>query len=256
MFKVYFNFLFKILLALIITCSLSGCIYWVRAYKTYLQMSKFDQHFYTETTDKFTLHFKDPILLSEDFVSLSNLYPTENNLSNEGRCWKYFFRKIDANKQFVKPEINFYSELNFNKEGKIIDWSFSPLFLKIAPPQFLDASLRSIGGAEIDTEKRQLKANNQTLEKIITALPKKADVISHLGEPLHINDEGELEVYIYKFLLDTPHIDEGYEDNALNEIKISFDKKSQELVKMSGNFAGLKVSIDYRTFSNAPQKDS
>ena len=242
---------FRIILITLLSCVLSGCVYWLRAYQTYLQMNEFDQHFYTQTTDNFTLHFKDPILFSDDFISLSNLYPTEEKSTVTGKAWKYFFRKVDMNKQLVKPEINFYSEIDFDKEGKIIDWSFSSLFLQIAPPQFLEASLRSIGGASIDTEKKQLRANTALLEKIQADLPKKDTVITHLGPPLDITDDQELEVYRYQFLLDTPHVDEGYEDNALNEIKISFDKKNQKLSKMSGNFAGLNVSIEYRDFVTA-----
>ena len=210
----------KTLLIATITCSLSGCIYWIRAYQTYLQMNEFDQHFYTKTTDKFTLHFNDPILFSDDFISLANLYPTEEKSNADGKSWKYLFRKVDLKRQLIKPEVNFYSEINFNKEGKIIDWAFSSLFLQIAPPQFLDASLRSIGGASIDTEKKQLRANTELLEKIQADLPKKEMVITHLGPPLEIIDDHELEIYRYQFLLDTPHIDEGYEDNAFNEIKI------------------------------------
>jgi hypothetical protein len=108
--------------------------------------------------------------------------------------------------------------------------------------------LRSIGGASIDKENRQLRANPETLKKISADLPKKPDVLAHLGKPLIIEDEPEQEIYIYHFLLQTPHIEEGYEDRALNEIKITFDKKTRELVRMSGRFAGLKASINYRKF--------
>ncbi len=116
--------------------------------------------------------------------------------------------------------------------------------------------MRSIGGAEIDKEKRQLRANSQLIEKITDDLPKKSAVLAHLGEPLEIKDEGDVEVYIYHFLLETHHIDKGYEDRALSEVKISFDKKTQELTRMSGRFAGLKVSINYRKFLNEPSVES
>jgi hypothetical protein len=59
-------------------------------------------------------------------------------------------------------------------------------------------------------------------------------------------------VYLYHFLLETHRIEKGYEDRALSEVKISFDKKTQELIRMSGRFAGLKVSINYRKFLNEP----
>jgi hypothetical protein len=238
----------RVVCLLALTASLSGCIYWIRAYQTYLQMDEFDRYFAVVTSDEFTLQFKEPILYSKDFVSLSRLYASQDTPTEQGRRWRYWFRKIDGNNKLIVPEIKFYSDLNFNKEGRIIAWSFSSLFLQIAPPKFLEVSLRSIGGAEIDKEKKQLRASSKFIAKISEDLPKKSDVLAQLGEPLEIKDEGDLEVYIYHFLLETRHIEKGYEDRALTEVKISFDKKTQELVRMNGRFAGLKVSINYRKF--------
>ncbi len=247
----------RILLLMVVTCSLSGCMYWIRAYQVYLQMDDFDRHFAILSSDEFTLRFKDPILYSQDFVSLSRLYASQDDLTADGRRWRYWFRKVDGNNKLIQPEVKFYSDLNFNKENQLIAWSFSSLFLAIAPPKFLEVSLRSIGGAEIDKEKQQLKANTALLEKISDALPKKSAILAQLGEPFEIQDEPKQEVYVYRFLLETNHIDPGYEDRALNEVKITFDKKNQELIKMGGRFAGLKVSIDYRNLqSEAPDLSS
>lgn len=239
---------FRVVLLLMLTATLTACMYWIRAYQVYQQMDEFDRHFSIETGDEFTLHFKEPILYSHDFVSLSKLYASQDDPTTEGRRWRYWFRKVDGNNQLIKPEVKFYLDLHFNKENRLIAWSFSPLFLAIAPPKFLEASLRSLGGAHIDKEKKQLKANSALLEKISDALPKKSAVLSQLGEPFDIKNEEEQEVYIYRFLLETYHIEEGYEDRALNEVKLSFDKKTQELVRMAGRFAGLKISINYRKF--------
>ena len=239
-----------LLVLLALTSLLSGCMEWLRAYQVYRQMDEFDQHFSVAASDEFTLYFKEPILYSKDFVALSKLYASQDDLTPAGRRWRYWFRKVDANNKPINPEIKFYSDLNFNKENRLIAWSFSSLFLAIAPPKFLEASLRSIGGAEIDQEKQQLKANSKLLEKIADDLPKKPSVLAQLGEPFEIKDEPEQEIYIYRFLLDTHHIEEGYEDRALNEVKITFDKKTQELVRMAGRFAGLKVSINYRKFQD------
>jgi hypothetical protein len=246
----------RVICLLVLAASLSGCIYWIRAYQTYLQMDEFDRYFTVVSTDEFTLQFKEPILFSKDFVSLSRLHASEDDPILEGRRWRYWFRKVDANNKLIVPEIKFYSDLNFNKEGKIIAWSFSSLFLQIAPPKFLEVSLRSIGGAEIDKEKRQLRANSKLLDKISEDLPRKPAVLAQLGPPLEIKDEGDVEVYIYHFLLETHHIEKGYEDRALSEVKISFDKKTGELIRMSGRFAGLKVSINYRKFLDEPYGES
>ena len=241
---------FRIIFLLVLTAALTGCMYWIRAYQVYLQMSEFDRHFSVMAKDDFTLFFKDPVLYSNDFVSLSKLYASQDDLMPDGRRWRYWFRKVDGNNKLIEPEVKFYSDLQFNKENRLIAWSFSSLFLAIAPPKFLEVSLRSIAGAEIDKEKQQLKANSALLQKISEDLPKKTAVLAQLGEPFEIQDEVEQEIYIYRFLLETHHIEAGYEDRALNEVKISFDKKTQELVKMSGRFAGLKVSINYRKFQD------
>ena len=246
----------RVIGVLILAGSLSGCIYWIRAFQTYQQMGEFDRYFNTVTTDEFTLQFKEPILYSKDFVSLSRLYASEDVPTPNGRRWRYWYRKVDANNKLIVPEVKFYSDLNFNKEGRIIAWSFSSLFLQIAPPKFLEVSLRSLGGADIDKEKRQLRANSKLIDKISEDLPRKSAVLAQIGEPLEIKDEGDVEVYMYHFLLETHHIDKGYEDRALNEVKLSFDKKTGELIRMNGRFAGLKVSINYRKFLNEPAGES
>jgi len=231
--------------------SLSGCLYWWRAYEVYLQMNNFDRYFSVETDDQFTLHFREPVLYNSDFIDLANLYPTEDNPTPEGRQTRYWFRKVNADNQTTQPEIKFYSEMDFNKDKRLTAWSFSSLFLEIAPPQFLEVSLRSIGGANIDKEKRQLKADTEHVDKIVAELPKKQRILEKLGNPFAIKEEADKEIYIYHFLLDTPRIEKGYEANALNEVKLSFDKHTDELFSMAGNFAGLKVSIDYRKFLSA-----
>ncbi len=240
--------LLKRALLLMLALSLTGCLYWLRAYQTYLQMSEFDHYFYVSVTDEFTLHFKQPTLYSQDFVALSKLYPSEDNATSDGRQWRYWFRKVGAANNVIKPEVKFYSNMDFNQDNKIVAWSFSKLFLEIAPPKFLEISLRSLAGAEIDKEKRQLKAKSELMGKITEALPQKAAVTAKLGPPLSIEDAPDHEIYVYRFLLQTHHIEAGYEQNAINEVKLSFDKNTHELFNMAGNFAGLKVSINYRNF--------
>lgn len=238
----------RLIVVLVLLAGLAGCMYWLRAYQVYLQMGEFDRYFTVEVNQGFILHFKEPVMYSADFVDLAKLYPSEDMPNKNGRTSRYWFRKVDANNKAVVPEIKFYSEMEFNQDKRLVAWSFSPLFLEIAPPKFLEISLRSIAGANIDKEKRQLKADTDRIGKISAELPKKAQVLAKLGEPLDVRDEPEQEIYIYHFLLDTPRIETGYESNALNEVKLSFDKNSHELFNMAGNFAGLKVSIDYRKF--------
>lgn len=239
------------LAALLLLITLTGCVHWYHAWQTYNQLDEFDLYFSVTSKDDFTVHFKDPKLLSEDFVALAKLQSTTEEKIGEGKKWRYWFRKIDKNGRQISPEISFYLDLAFNKEDKITDWTFSNLFLQIAPPEFLEASFRSLGGAEINEEKQQLKAKADQLEKISAKLPKKEAVVKHLGEPLEVEHEDDKDIYKYHFRLDARGIEEGYEDRALSEVRLSFDKKTDELVKMSGRFAGLKISINYRDYQES-----
>jgi len=226
----------------------TGCKEWFHAYQTYLQMEEFDRYFGVTSNDKFTVHFKDPRLYSEDFVALAKLHATSEEQTAVGKRWLYKFHKLDKDNQSVSPEIGFYIELVFNHEDKVIEWSFSKLFLQIAPPEFLEASFRSLGGAEINEGKKQLRAKAEFRDKVAADLPKKSVVVSHLGEPIEIEDQEKEEIYKYQFRLDAREVEEGYEDRTKSEVKLTFDKETNELIKMAGRFVGIKLSINYRKY--------
>jgi len=249
----YFRWFFLLLLINMLT----GCFYWIRAYQTYLQMDEFDQNFSITVTDEFSVDFKDPILYSDDFISLAKLQSSATMPLISGKKWRYLFRKVDQKGRVIEPEIKFYFDLSFNSENRLFRWSFSSLFLQIAPADFLEASFRSLGGAEINKGKRQLKANPEAINKINSDLPKKTQVISQLGVPLKVDESNEKkqEIFHYHFLLEAHDIEEGYEDRRLSVVKLYFDKTTQELIKMSGRFAGLKISIDYRKFLDRKQEE-
>jgi len=231
---------------LFLVSTLTGCFYWVRAYQTYLQMDDFDQHFSITAADEFTVSFREPILYNEDFISLSKLHPSIKTTVDNGESWRYWFRKVGQQGEIVQPEVKFYFDLNFNQEQRLTLWSFSNLFLQMAPAEFLEVSIRSLGGAEINQGKRQLRANTDLIEKIDAELPQRKQVIAQLGSPLEIEHQEAQDVYNYHFQLETPNIKEGYEDRALSVVKLTFDNSTNELVKMSGRFIGLKISINYK----------
>lgn len=238
----------RLLTVFLLITTLTGCIYWIRAYQTYLQLDEFDKNFVIQDDKVFALHFNHPILYNYDLVSLSKLQPSSIQAISTGSRWRYTFRKVDSQQKLIKPGLSFFFDLDFNRENRVSSWYFSPLFLQIAPPKFLEVSLRSLAGGAIDKEKKQLRANANAITKISAKLPQKAAVIAQLGAPVEIKNEPGQEIYIYNFLLDTHDIEPGYEDRALSVVKLTFDKSSHELTRMAGRFAGLKISINYRKF--------
>lgn len=248
----------KISVIVLFSILLTGCLAWFRAYQTYLQLNEFDKNFAIKVKEDFTLEFKNPILFSEDFVTMSKLRASESWPLEHGRVWRYLFKKVDEQGNILQPEISFFFDLQFNKHPhqQLVAWTFSPLFLQIAPANFLEASLRSIAGADINEGAKQLRTNPESIKKIVGQLPLKDHVVAKLGAPLEIITETETEVYRYHFMLQTTVIEKGYEDRALNAVRLTFDLKTHELVKMSGRFAGLKVSINYRNYQSEATEEN
>jgi hypothetical protein len=243
--------LLRLLLIVFIAGLLNGCVYW-RLYQTMRQLNEFDQYFSVIIKEDFTWHFKYPLVYSDDFNYLSKFKPTSVHALTEGQRWRYLFYKVDDQKQRSYPPVKYYFDLSFNQQQLLTDWSLSALFLNIAPAEFLEVSLRSIGKANISQSKRQLKVDVASMQKTKALLPKKNTILAQLGEPLTINQEEKLEIFTYHFLLDTPEIEEGYEDRALTTAKLAFDE-NDNLVKVAGRFVGIKLRIDYRKYMEKKQ---
>jgi hypothetical protein len=241
------KFSFRFIVIFAAASLLSGCVYW-RLYQTKLQLNNFDQFFTIEVSDKFTWHFKEPLLFSEDFLYLSKLQASDTFFVDQGKLWRYRFIKVDEQNKPVAPEVEFFFDLNFNHTDRLTDWTLSPLFLKIAPPEFLEVSLRSVGGAEINREKNQIKADADSVAKITAEFPKKAEVLAHLGNPLQVKRQDKLQIWIYHFTLQTPWVEAGYEDRVATQIRLMFNENSDELVKMAAQIVGVKIAIDYRKY--------
>lgn len=236
---------FRTLLVAVLLSSLTGCVWW-RLYQVYNQMAAFDEYFSVQHDKSFTLLFKDPVVYSEDFVYLAKLQPTQKGVYQGVHRWDYFFQKVDQNNQPVNPAIGFTWSLFFNTENRLEAAELSPIFLKIVPPAFLEASIRSIAGAAINATKRQLKADVSKLAKITVSLPTKNSILAVLGAPIGREKVPEGELLSFRFLLVSPDIEPGFEARAISTVKLTFDAKTERLRKMSGRYAGLKVAINYQ----------
>ncbi len=235
----------RVLLVLVLLSSLTGCVWW-RLYQVYNQMAEFDINFSVQVEESFTLRFHDPVVYSEDFVFLAKLQPSSKIEEGGVQRWQYNFRKVDLNNQPLSPNVDFTWSLFFNHNNRLVAAALSPIFLKIVPPAFLEASIRSIAGAAINATDRQLKADVSKLAKITVPLPSKNTILAVLGAPIMREKSLMGEVLSFRFLLASPDIEHGYESRAISTVKLTFDSITQELLRMSGRFAGLKIAINYQ----------
>ncbi len=228
---------------------LTGCMPWLRAYQVYLQLNEFEQNFFVEQSDGFVLNFKHPVMYDQDFIDLSGLHPSARNSNVIGESWRYRFVKVDDRQQPVVPEVAFSIDLQFNRYQRLSRFRLSSLFLKMAPSVFLDASIRALAGAEIDQTGKKLKASaDGQIQMTDEQLPTILSITQALGEPAQVLPMADgKQRYDYFFLMRTQQIKPGYENRALSEVKLTFDRNDR-LIKMSGRFAGLKLAINYLKF--------
>ena len=59
------SFPLRLLIIILLTGSLTGCLHWMRAFQTYLQLSQFDKNFVINDNNAFEVHFNSPILYNK-----------------------------------------------------------------------------------------------------------------------------------------------------------------------------------------------
>ncbi len=233
-------------LVLLLAVFLTGCV-WFRLLEIKNQLADFDENIRIEVVDKhFIVHFKEPVLLSEDFVYLSKLNPSRIEKLAAGSYRWYLDFHLDPAKTVEQNDKLVSFAMTYTREHKLEAFDFSPLFVEMAPVAFLEASIRSLGVGKIDQDKRQLKVDPEDLPKLMASLPKSADITRVMGPPESIVDENGLKILIYRFKADSLPVDQDYEDRRIAEAKLYFDPAKDEILGLKGRFAGLKLSIDYK----------
>jgi hypothetical protein len=241
--KLMNKILLRCLVLLLLLCSLASCVY-LRLLEVKNQLAHFDENFRVDVGDHFTLRFLHPVLLSDDFLELAKLQPTRIEPLPDGQRWYQEFHKINAAGQ-RQPGVDIVFTLTFNKESKLISWDFSPVFVAMVPPQFFEASLRSLGKGKVDERKKRLRVDPADLPKLAVNAPTRKKILDVMGLPVEQSLAGQTKLYVYHFQVETPHLDEAYEDRRIAVIKLHFNPTTDELVKMGGKFVGLKIAIDF-----------
>lgn len=233
---------------------LAGCV-WLRLLEVKNQLVEFDQHFRVEVVDQhFVLHVRHPVLLSEDFRYLTKLNPTRTENLAQGYRWFVDFRLEPAVSEARAAKTIVFA-MTFTGDHKLAAFDFSPLFLEMAPAVFLEASIRSLGRGKVDQARNQMKVDPEDLPKLSAKLPSRRAIVAVMGPPEQEFPYENRKVLLYRFKADARPIDPEYEQRRLAEAKLFFDPASDELVRLVGRFAGLKLAIDYRKLTSPPDGD-
>jgi hypothetical protein len=231
--------------------SLSGCV-WLRLLDMKSQFAKFDENFRIESGEHFVVHFLHPVLYLDDFSDLSKMEPTRVERTASGKRSLQIYRKLDAHGK-PQPGTDIVFTLDFDKDDKLTQWDFSPVFMAMAPAPFFEASLRSLGKGKVDENKRQLQVSPADLPKVTAPPPKRAAIVNLLGQPHEQRKDKDGPILVYRFEMETPRVEEGYADRKNTNIQFLIDPKTDDVMKMSGKFAGLKISINFRKLKDSVQ---
>ena len=226
--------------------SMTGCVY-LRLLAIKNQLARFDQYFRVEASDSFTLHFLEPKLFGKDVEYLSELQPTVKKPTGDGEEWTFLFKKMRSEtEESSEAETDIFFVFRFNREGLLTSLTFSPILVRIAPPEFLELSLRSLGNADVDKKKRQIAGNLENLAKIKKPLPHREEILRYLGEPISEEPAEDALLTTYHYRLDTEVKSPEQEKRRLSTARLYFDPKTHELMRFFGRFSGMKISINYR----------
>ena len=231
----------------LLAVGLSGCV-WLRLLEIKYQLADFDAHMRVQVANQhFILNLLHPVLFSEDFRYLTKLHPSRIEALPQGYRWFLDFR-VDpvSSKRKTAGAIAF--ALTFTPDDQLAAFDFSPLFLEMAPPAFLEASIRALGSGKIDQGKKQLKVDPEDLPRLSAKLPSRSRIVEVMGPPAEEFRDRDLNVLRYRLKAEALPVEPEYENRRLAEVKLSFDPSTDELVRLAGRFAGLKLAIDYRKF--------
>ena len=235
------NRLTRLLILAMLLTSISSCV-WLRLLELKNQLANFDENFTTEASDHFTLTFKKPVLLNDDFVTLAKLQPTIKEQTPTGSRWIQAFHKIDS-KGHYQPGVDFFFTLDFDHDDYLTRWDFSPIFMAMVPAKFFEDSIRSLAKGKVDETSRKYKIDPKDRAKITVSPPTLQQIKEAMGEPLEKTKEDGKNVYIYRFQVDSPWIDPDFQDRRFTDVRLYFDPKTNELIQMGGRFIGLKINI-------------
>ncbi len=235
----------KWLLLLSLLLLTSGCVY-LRLLEVKMQLNDFDRFFRVEVGERFSLFFNKPVMLKKDVLTLSKLRSNDITQTAESTRIRYHFYQLDKDGVVIEPKSELMIEFLFNQQQKLFAASFSPLFLKMMPAEYIELTLRAIGSANINRKERRVRADLSALRKSDRVLPLRESIVSHLGEPNVIHLVGPVRMYIYHFKLDCTPLEKRYESRLNTEVRLYFDRETDELLKAWGQFAGMKLALDYR----------
>ena len=241
------------IVCLILIFMSTGCVY-LRLLEIMNQLKDFDRNYRIEVNQVLTVHSLDPVLYSKDVLYLTKVEPSVVTEDKPGFRWTYRFEKMNKDGRTVEQGKDIIFEMVFNEQKRIYQFKFHEVFLKLAPPEFIELSLRALGNAKIDQRDRRVDANPDVWYGKKLKAPLAAVIIPRLGEPAREETVDPNRTVVYKYRLTVPEGSTIPEDKRIAEVNLVFNQHTNELFKMVIRFAGMKLSVNYQKLIERSKK--
>lgn len=233
---------------LFFSISITGCVY-LHLLGVRGQLSRFENYFEIRDQNEFTLVFLKPVLLTGDIIWLTELGPTSEEETGQGKLWKYIFEKQysgprDENGDFDIPII-----MLFQKDDKLREVRFPDRFLEFASKPLLIRMFKSMGYSQISNLRRSAtsKFEGGTME-----IPRKQFILKVLGKPFNIENSDHISKFAYKYNLKKGKpVDKDFK--VL--VNFTFQQGDDKLLKAEGSLGGLKLFMDFSVEESKDGKD-
>ena len=236
----YKKSLISILVLIIISSFISGCVY-LRFLQVKRQLNDFNKHFEVNDQKKLSIKFLKPVLIPSDIVWLMATEPINKEIKSEIQVWHFMFEKRYRVRKNEPGNYDIPVQVYFTKD-KMTELVLPEKFAEYFSKSLFQKLLSSLGEAKVSKMKKKVGSEFKSDEK--TEIPKIKDIVNTLGKPYSKGISGEEIIYIYKYDIKSP----DPKKNPKLKIIYRFDKTTTLIRRLEGNVRGIKLMMDFTKF--------
>jgi hypothetical protein len=218
--------------------SITGCVY-LHLLEVRRQLSNFENNFEIRDQNELTLVFLKPVLLTEDIIWLTELGPTSEEETGQGKLWKYTFEKQYSGPKDEKGDFDIPIIMLFQKDNKLREIRFPERFLEFVSKPLLIRTFKSMGYSQISKLRRSATSKFQGSSMEI---PRKQFILNVLGKPSDTENSHHTSKFVYKYNL---RKGKPADKDFKILVNFTFQQGDDKLRKAEGSLGDMKLFMDF-----------
>lgn len=218
--------------------SITGCVY-LHLLEVRRQLFNFEDNFEIRDQNELTLVFLKPVLLTEDIIWLTELGPTSEEETGQGKLWKYTFEKQYSGPKDEKGDFDIPIIMLFQGDDKLREIRFPERFLEFVSKPLLIRMFKSMGYSQISKLRRSATSKFQGSSMEI---PRKQFILNVLGKPSDIENSDHTSKFVYKYNLKKG---KPADKDFKILVNFTFQRGDDKLRKAEGGLGDMKLFMDF-----------